>query len=80
MGISVPEDISIIGFDDIESSKDVSGINYYAYYKEAMGERAVKKLIDRINGEKLMEEKYYCLPFLLKDSRLSNYKSNSVFI
>ena len=26
-------------------------------YKEAMGERAVKKLIERINGEKLLEEK-----------------------
>jgi len=58
MGISVPEDVSIIGFDDIESSKDVSPeLTTMHIYKEAMGERAVKKLIERINGEKLLEEK-----------------------
>lgn len=58
MGISVPEDISIIGFDDIESSKSVSPeLTTMHIYKEAMGERAVKKLIDRMNGEEYMEEK-----------------------
>lgn len=58
MGVSIPEDVSIIGFDDIESSKDISPeLTTMHIYKEAMGERAVKKLIDRINGEKLMEEK-----------------------
>lgn len=58
MGISVPDDISLIGFDDIESSKNISPeLTTMHIYKEAMGERAVKKLIDRINGEKHMEEK-----------------------
>lgn len=67
MGISVPEDISIIGFDDIESSKDVSPeLTTMHIYKEAMGERAVKKLIDRINGEKLMEEKILLPTVLIK--------------
>ncbi|ODM27240.1 LacI family DNA-binding transcriptional regulator [Acetivibrio mesophilus] len=58
MGISVPDDISIIGFDDIESSKSVSPeLTTMHIYKEAMGERAVKKLIDRMNGHEYIEEK-----------------------
>lgn len=58
MGISVPDDISIIGFDDIESSKSVSPeLTTMHIYKEAMGERAVKKLINRMNGEEYMDEK-----------------------
>ncbi|GAE90293.1 LacI family DNA-binding transcriptional regulator [Acetivibrio straminisolvens] len=58
MGISVPDDISIIGFDDIESSKSVSPeLTTMHIYKEAMGERAVKKLIERMNGQECIDEK-----------------------
>jgi len=52
------DDISIIGFDDIESSTSVSPeLTTMHINKEAMGERAVKKLIEKMNGQESMDEK-----------------------
>jgi len=43
MGISVPDDISIIGFDDIESSTSVSPeLTTMHINKEAMGSARLK--------------------------------------
>ncbi len=58
MNISVPDEISIIGFDDIESSKNISPeLTTMHISKEAMGERAVKKLLSGMNREKSFIEK-----------------------
>jgi len=46
MGISVPDDISIIGFDDIESSTSVSPeLTTMHINKEAMGSARLKNLL-----------------------------------
>ncbi|MFZ5986597.1 MAG: LacI family DNA-binding transcriptional regulator [Bacillota bacterium] len=58
MGMNVPDDISIVGFDNIESSKSVTPeLTTMHISKELMGERAVKKLISKMNEEEYPEEK-----------------------
>ncbi|NMB33147.1 MAG: substrate-binding domain-containing protein [Clostridium sp.] len=75
MNICVPEDISLVGFDDIESSKDISPeLTTMHIYKEAMGERAVKKLIDKIEGEKHIEEKILLPTVLIKRQSVMRLK------
>lgn len=58
MKISVPDDISVIGFDNIDSSKNISPeLTTMHINKESLGKRAVIKLIKRMNGDKSQEEK-----------------------
>lgn len=53
MGYHVPEDISIVGFDDIEMSKMVAPqITTVHVYKAAMGKKGVQRLIYRIEHPK----------------------------
>ena len=57
-GYSVPEDISVIGFDDVEAASLISpGLTTIRQDTMEMGRRAAKILIDRIRGnkEKLIE-------------------------
>ncbi|MFZ5989323.1 MAG: LacI family DNA-binding transcriptional regulator [Bacillota bacterium] len=58
MGISVPKDISVIGFDNIESSRSFfPELTTMHISKERMGERAVKKLVSKIKNEESFQEK-----------------------
>ncbi|WP_459478951.1 LacI family DNA-binding transcriptional regulator [Clostridium saccharoperbutylacetonicum] len=51
-GISIPKDISIIGFDDIPfSSLSNPNMTTVKVYTEEMGSIAVRRLIDKINDE-----------------------------
>lgn len=51
-GLSIPEDISIIGFDDIPfSALSNPNMTTVKVYTEEMGSIAVKRLIDKINEE-----------------------------
>ncbi|MFS0615945.1 LacI family DNA-binding transcriptional regulator [Lederbergia ruris] len=50
-GLSIPEDISIISFDDIEMSEFITPpLTTVRVYKEEMGRIAVKLLIQRMEG------------------------------
>lgn len=51
MGIKVPEDISIIGFDDIEFSQNMTPeLTTMRVEKELMGKKAVEKLVSIMDG------------------------------
>lgn len=55
-GIRIPEDVSIIGFDDtIHCTMVTPHLSTMGVSKEAMGELAVKRLVDRIKGNMLGE-------------------------
>lgn len=57
-GIRVPEDISVTGFDNIDAAdRSQSALTTVHVPKEAMGERAVKKLLERIRYPELPVEK-----------------------
>ncbi|MCO8292249.1 substrate-binding domain-containing protein, partial [Tetragenococcus halophilus] len=53
MGLSIPEDISITGFDDYEISKYITpSITTMTHAKEQMGLDAAKLLVNLMEGEK----------------------------
>ncbi|MDK2866292.1 MAG: LacI family transcriptional regulator [Clostridiales bacterium] len=57
-GIAVPEEMSIIGFNDIPTSKYTSPpLTTVCVYKEFMGETAVELLLERINKKRLIAKK-----------------------
>lgn len=57
-GIRVPEDISVTGFDNIDAAdRSQPALTTVHVPKEAMGERAVKKLLGRIRYPELPVEK-----------------------
>ncbi|MDR0140075.1 LacI family DNA-binding transcriptional regulator [Metabacillus idriensis] len=52
--LSVPEDVAVIGFDDIEMAKFCSTpLTTVKVHTKEMGKTGVKLLIDRINGRKM---------------------------
>lgn len=56
-GINVPEDLSIVGFDNINSSEHlVPTLTTVNVLKEKMGMSAVKKCVSLINGEESIED------------------------
>ena len=56
--IKIPDDIAIIGFDDITiSSMVVPGLSTIRFPKKRMGERAVQKLAEMIRLQKFFPEK-----------------------
>jgi len=58
LGINVPEDISIIGFDDIEFSRSMSPeLTTMKVEKELMGRKAVEKLVSIMNNPSAIAEK-----------------------
>lgn len=51
MGIAVPEEVSVMGFDDIETSRSVTPeLSTMRVQKEMMGRRAVCKLLQKMSG------------------------------
>ncbi len=58
MGLRVPEDIGIVGFDDIELSKMVApGLTTVHVYKDLLGRKGVERLIYRMEHPKERVEK-----------------------
>jgi LacI family transcriptional regulator len=58
IGISIPDDISIIGFDDIEAARNVTPeLTTMKVQKELMGRRAVCKLLEKLDGAARPAEK-----------------------
>ncbi|AEV70597.1 LacI family DNA-binding transcriptional regulator [Acetivibrio clariflavus] len=58
INLSVPDDISVIGFDNIELSKNITPeLTTMHISKEAMGERAVKLLLERMANPNSLCEK-----------------------
>lgn len=57
LGYKIPEDISIVGFDNIEMCEKISPkLTTVNVNKEIMGKRAVQRLLHRIGHEKCLPE------------------------
>jgi LacI family transcriptional regulator len=75
MKLSVPDDISMVGFDNIESSKDITPeLTTMHISKEAMGERAVKCLLEKTANPNSISEKILLPPIFVE--RNSTMKLN----
>jgi len=58
MGISIPGEVSIVGFDDIETSRSVTpGLTTMRVQKELMGRKAVGKLLKKLDSPEEITEK-----------------------
>lgn len=57
-GLSIPEDISIIGFNDIPAAKYMTpGLSTIKVYKDFMGETAVDLILERLKNGRLINKK-----------------------
>lgn len=75
MNISVPDDISVVGFDNIESSKNITPeLTTMHISKEAMGQRAVKSLLEKMDDPNSLCEKILLPPMFV--SRNSTKRIN----
>ncbi|TYQ16197.1 UNVERIFIED_CONTAM: LacI family transcriptional regulator [Acetivibrio alkalicellulosi] len=78
IGISVPDTVSIVGFDDIELSKNITPeLTTMHICKESLGERAVKKLISQINEKNNIEEKILLSAYLVERQSVINIKNEN---
>ncbi len=70
MNLSVPDDISMVGFDNIESSKNITPeLTTMHISKEAMGQRAVRSLLEKTDNPNSLSEKILLPPiFVGRDS------------
>lgn len=68
-GYRVPEDVSIVGFDDLPFSKICSPpLTTLRVPKREMGQLAVKRLMDVINGDKIKTKCQVCTDFVERGS------------
>jgi LacI family transcriptional regulator/LacI family purine nucleotide synthesis repressor len=69
-GLSVPEDFSIVGFDDIEISQHLNpALTTIRQKKEEMGVEAADMVLELINNpEKKVEPEIIETEFILRDS------------
>ena len=66
LNISVPDDISVVGFDNIESSKNITPeLTTMHISKEAMGQRAVKSLLEKMADPYSLCEKILLPPMFV---------------
>ncbi|NLK21701.1 MAG: LacI family transcriptional regulator [Epulopiscium sp.] len=70
--ISIPKDISVVGFDDINQSglflKDMPAITTIRQPRNQMAEYAVAALINQINKNKVEENKIFQTELIIRDS------------
>ncbi len=58
LGVAVPEEVSVTGFDNIDDSYRMTpALTTVHVPKEALGKRAVERLISRISGKQEPMEK-----------------------
>jgi LacI family transcriptional regulator len=75
LGIKVPEDISIIGFDDIEFSRSMSPeLTTMRVEKEIMGKKAVEKLVKIMDDDLVMPEKLLLSTSLIERKSVTTIK------
>ena len=66
MNLSVPDDVSLVGFDNIESSKNISPeLTTMHISKENMGQRAVMSLLSKTNDPNALSEKVLLPPIFV---------------
>jgi Transcriptional regulators len=70
MGYKVPEDVSLIGFDDLDSSQIATpGLTTIRVFKQEMGQLAVRRLKDVIkDGNGIKSKIQICTEFIERDS------------
>lgn len=80
MGIRIPEDVSIIGFDDLTySSIAATPLTTLRVPKQEMGRLALKRLMDIINGNKSGYTKIQvCTEFIERSSVCLNAEKNII--
>jgi LacI family transcriptional regulator len=67
LNLRIPQDISIIGFDDIDFSQNISpALTTMRVQKETMGKKAVEKLVNLINNPNTLCEKLLLSTELIK--------------
>lgn len=75
MGISVPGEVSIMGFDDIETSRSVTPeLSTMRVQKEIMGRRAVCKLLQKMSGSEEPAEKILLSANIINRHSIRNLK------
>ncbi|PYG88230.1 LacI family transcriptional regulator [Ruminiclostridium sufflavum DSM 19573] len=75
MNISIPDEISIIGYDDIEAARSITPeLTTMKVEKELMGKRAVSMLIERIENRKEITEKILLSAKLIERQSVKNKK------
>ena len=70
-GIRIPEDISIVGFDDIRfGTVSTPGLTTVRVFKQEMGEVAVRRALDHIkySGKDIKMKIQVCTQFIERDS------------
>ena len=69
-GLKIPEDISIIGFDDIMTAKFLTpALTTVKVYTDFMGETALNTLIDRIvNNRELSKKTVLPVKLIIRES------------
>lgn len=73
MGLKIPGDISIIGFDDVDSSTEVSPqLTTMRVEKEAMGRRSVIKLLEKFDNKISIPEKIILSTVLVERQSVRN--------
>ncbi len=77
-GLKVPDDISIVGFDDVaDSSHTVPPLTTVHVPKGEMGILAMRQLIDTINGETEMPVRTCVYASLVVRNSTAQYKGHS---
>ena len=65
-GLRVPEDIAVVGFDDIPTARLISpGLTTISQHQEQIGRRAAQMLFERLNGATPMGGRTESMPFEL---------------
>jgi LacI family transcriptional regulator len=65
-GLRVPEDIAVVGFDDIPAARLISpGLTTVSQHQEQVGRRAAQMLLERLSGSVVSGGRTESLPFEL---------------
>lgn len=73
LGKRVPEDVSIIGFDDIDlASLTTPGLTTIKVEKGLIGKKAVKRIVERLQSSNLAEEKLLISTTLIERGTVKN--------
>lgn len=75
--LSVPDDVAIVGFDDIDMAEFASTpLTTVKVYTKEMGKAAVKLLFDRIRGRKLPLKITVPTELVIRESSKTNHSAD----